>query len=537
MSTTTNFFPKIGDIAAETHAGNEDKEDLGDVDKLVQEIESLCMKCGEQGMTRMMLTTIPYFRQVIVMSFNCEHCGTSNNEVQSAGEIRAQGTMYTVHVSNKEDLSRQLVRSASCTVYISTLELTLPAPLETYLKDPHSVARPSGLLTTIEGLLRSIYADLSSGQPLRRAIDPAAHTKIDVILASLRAVLPDIDDDLEETQGNSSQKPERDSSGDETHTFSPFTLQLDDPAGNSFIEFLNAASSTDETIPTGLPGRIDDSRWSLRTYERSKAQDVMLGLAQPDDDDDALGVVKEANEDDGEDVENPEEVYVFPGTCSSCKQPLDTKMKKVNIPYFQDILIMSTNCQNCGYRDNEIKSGSAISEKGKKITVKIEDREDLSRDLLKSDTAALIIPEIDLHLGHGTLGGRFTTIEGILSQIYEELGEKVFFAGDSAASRLHKETAVVNAKIAAGEEPSELEKYTLFLGSLKGLYEEREDASQPEFTLIIDDPLANSYVQNPYAPDEDPNMVVEVYERSFDQNEDLGLNDIDVGEHHDGETK
>ena len=232
---------------------------------------------------------------------------------------------------------------------------------------------------------------------------------------------------------------------------------------------------------------------------------------------------------------SPEEVYVFPGTCSSCKQPLDTKMKKVNIPYFQDILIMSTNCQNCGYRDNEIKSGSAISEKGKKITVKIEDREDLSRDLLKSDTAALTIPEIDLHLGHGTLGGRFTTIEGILSQIYEELGEKVFFAGDSATSRLHKETAT--AKIAAGEEPSELEKYTLFLGSLKGLYEEREDGSQPEFTLIIDDPLANSYIQNPYAPDEDPNMVVEVYERSFDQNEDLGLNDIDVGEHHNGETK
>ncbi|TFL05475.1 ZPR1 zinc-finger domain-containing protein [Pterulicium gracile] len=522
-TTTTDFFPKIGDIAAETDAGNEDQEDG---DKLVQEIESLCMKCQEQGMTRMMLTTIPYFRQVIVMSFNCEHCGTSNNEVQSAGEIRTQGTLYTVHVSNKEDLSRQLVRSASCTVYISTLELTLPAPLETYLQDPHSVARPSGLLTTIEGLLRSIHADLSSGQPLRRALDEAAYTKIDSILTSLRAVLPDIDDDLEETQGRS--QPERDD--DDTHTFTPFTLQLDDPAGNSFIEFLNAASTSSETIPTGLPGTIDDSRWSMRTYERSKAQDVMLGLAQPDEDEggeSALGVVKE-----DEEVENPEEVYVFPGTCSSCKQPLDTKMKKVNIPYFQDILIMSTNCQNCGYRDNEIKSGSAISEKGKKIIVKIEDREDLSRDLLKSDTAALTIPEIDLHLGHGTLGGRFTTIEGILSQIYEELGEKVFFAGDSAASRINKDT--VTAKLAAGEEPSDLEKYTLFLGSLKGLYEERDDGSQPEFTLIIDDPLANSYVQNPYAPDEDPNMVVEIYERSFDQNEELGLNDIDVGEHHDG---
>lgn len=44
---------------------------------------------------------------------------------------------------------------------------------------------------------------------------------------------------------------------------------------------------------------------------------------------------------------------------------------------------MSTNCDICGYRDNEVKSGSAISEKGKRITLKVEDREDLSRDILK----------------------------------------------------------------------------------------------------------------------------------------------------------
>jgi zinc finger protein len=44
---------------------------------------------------------------------------------------------------------------------------------------------------------------------------------------------------------------------------------------------------------------------------------------------------------------------------------------------------MSTNCDKCGYRDNEVKSGSAISDRGKRITLKVEDREDLSRDILK----------------------------------------------------------------------------------------------------------------------------------------------------------
>lgn len=111
---------------------------------------------------------------------------------------------------------------------------------------------------------------------------------------------------------------------------------------------------------------------------------------------------------------------------------------------------MSTNCDKCGYRDNEVKSGAAISEQGKRITLKVEDREDLSRDILKvgairrtlfwllwltihqSESCGLSIPEIELVLQAGTLGGRFTTLEGILDQVYEELSEKVFASGDAA---------------------------------------------------------------------------------------------------------
>lgn len=45
---------------------------------------------------------------------------------------------------------------------------------------------------------------------------------------------------------------------------------------------------------------------------------------------------------------------------------------------------------------------------------------------------------------------------------------------------------------------------------------------------MLDDPLANSYMQNLYAPDPDPNMTTELYDRTFQQNEELGLNDIKV---------
>ena len=54
----------------------------------------------------------------------------------------------------------------------------------------------------------------------------------------------------------------------------------------------------------------------------------MLGLVAEDEE----GADAEA-EDDGE--INDEEVFIFPGSCSSCGHALDTKMKKVNIPYFQ----------------------------------------------------------------------------------------------------------------------------------------------------------------------------------------------------------
>jgi zinc finger protein len=67
---------------------------------------------------------------------------------------------------------------------------------------------------------------------------------------------------------------------------------------------------------------------------------------------------------------------------------------------------------------------------------------------LQSETCGLEIPEIDLVLHAGTLGGRFTTLEGILEQVYEELSEKVFSTGDSSLPEDRKvfETFLGNLK-------------------------------------------------------------------------------------------
>ncbi|KAH7881797.1 zf-ZPR1-domain-containing protein [Phlebopus sp. FC_14] len=478
------FFPSIGQLVekadgvSDVFSTSEDIQDVaGDSGKPLEEVESLCMQCGEQGVTRMLLTSIPFFKEVIVMSFRCEHCGATNNEIQSAGTIRPEGVSYTAKVLHRSDLNRQIVRSEACTIEIPELELQLP-PVR-------------GQLTTVEGLLREIAADLSLDQPLRRIQDVAAYEKIQEIINNLKQALDDGDDedDLEEAESKKTIV--------EKHPDDPLrkvlTLKLNDPSGNSFVEFLSSMA---------------DPKWNFKTYARNAAQNRALGLLPPEETSRELEEEgEERKEADGDVSErNNEEVYEFPGVCSRCGRALVTRMKKVSIPYFKDTLIMSTNCDACGYRDNEIKSGSAISEKGKKITLKVEDREDLSRDILKSETSGLIIPEIDLALQPGTLGGRFTTLEGILDQVYEELSEKVFTTGDSTV---------------IGHE--DRENFQKFLRDLK----EIKNAEKP-FTLILDDPLANSYVQNLYAPDPDPNMEITTYERTWQQNEDLGLNDMNV---------
>ncbi len=55
-----------------------------------------------QGVTRLLLTKIPMFREVIVSSFSCEHCGNSNSEVQSGASIQDQGVKYMLKVTKAE---------------------------------------------------------------------------------------------------------------------------------------------------------------------------------------------------------------------------------------------------------------------------------------------------------------------------------------------------------------------------------------------------------------------------------------------------
>lgn len=93
---------------------------------------------------------------------------------------------------------------------------------------------------------------------------------------------------------------------------------------------------------------------------------------------------------------------------------------------------MAFTCDHCGFRSNEVKAGGGTAEKGVRHVLKCSTIEDLNRDVLKSETAAIIIPELNLEVVHGSLGGRFSTIEGLLKQVKTELKNNPWIMGDSA---------------------------------------------------------------------------------------------------------
>ncbi|KCV72177.1 hypothetical protein H696_01579 [Fonticula alba] len=427
-------------------------------------IESLCMSCHEKGETRLLMIRIPHFREVVLMSFTCPHCHFRNSQLMSTREMGERGVRISCKIDEPRDLTRQVVYSEFATISIPELDLEIPPNSE------------NGALDTAEGVLMQVLDKLELYQPDRLEADPEAHAQIAAFIARGRKILA-----LEEYTNA------------EGEAVTGYTITIDDPSGNSYIEnFFFPAT---------------DPKIAQRTYIRTSEQNKTLGI------------------NDAPDVylnEAPEELMTFSSNCNSCGALARTVMQMVNVPHFKEVIIMATNCDACGFKSNEVKSGGAISETGRRITLEVTDAEDLSRDVLKSASASIRIPEIGLDAGAGTLGGRFTTLEGILLQIHDELKSNPFLAGDSFQSASGRSGGAAGGDSLAPL-PDEVEK---FLASIRSMIA----GEIIPFTFILDDPLGASHLQNIYAPDADPHMHFETYERTWEQNEEWGLNDMNTEE-------
>lgn len=398
----------------------------------------------------MLLTSIPYFREIVIMSFNCEHCGLQNNEIQAAGSIQPKGTHYELRLTSLPDFSRQVVKSDTATVKFIELDLEIPAG--------------RGQLTNVEGLLTTVVDDLELGQEARKEQTPELFPKVAEIIVKARAMLI----------GESF----------------PFRVYIDDPAGNSFIA---------PDLKDGV------GKWEKHEYLRTPEQNAALGLS---DSDPSAGtdLPNPGLTEDGEII--PNEVYNFPATCPGCMHPCVTHMKMVDIPHFKQVVLMSTVCHDCGYRSNDVKTGGEIPEQGERITLTVDSMTDLGRDILKSETCALECPELKLQVNPGTLGGRFTTVEGLITQVRDDLHGQIFEANGRQAGD----------SMGATEKTQWTEFFDGLDSAIKG---------EKPFTVILADPFASSFVQplvDPPAPD--PKIKREKYDRTDEEEEELGLKDM-----------
>lgn len=160
-------------------------------------VDSICTECEHNGRTTMLLTTIPFFKEVILISFCCDNCGNKNSEIQFGGKLAPEGVKIVFTGTNAKDLGRDIVKSEFAKITIPELEFEIPS-------------NKKGEITTLEGLFTRCIEDLQGEQPVRKHMQPELYNKIEGFLEKLEEL----------KSGN----------------LLPFTIIIDDPSGNSFIK-------------------------------------------------------------------------------------------------------------------------------------------------------------------------------------------------------------------------------------------------------------------------------------------------------------
>lgn len=145
-----------------------------------------------------MYTKIPFFKEVMISAFCCDHCGTKNSEISFAGKLEDYGVKYEVNCINDVAFNRQVVKSEFATITVPECGLEMPP------------ATQRGSIKTIEGYFASTIEGLQAVQEERRKVDPETAKKIDDYCDTLK----------EYSEGKRY----------------PFKFIVEDPSGNSYVQ-------------------------------------------------------------------------------------------------------------------------------------------------------------------------------------------------------------------------------------------------------------------------------------------------------------
>lgn len=313
--------------------------------------ESYCPSCQDsKAVTTILPTHIPIFHHICILAITCPLCSFRDSQILFTGRMPSKGKKFIFELKSSQDLDRQIVKSDHALIYVPQLELEIPSETQ------------QGTLSTVEGVLRKVVRDLDAKQKQRVLVGDLEnfHRCRDVI----RALEALIFSRYRQTDFFENQESEADSNV----LRYPFEFILDDPSGLSMIENPFAPQtdeslkeiyyqrSSEQNIALGLQPieqQTNRSEEMIRHAIKSTPSNQVLQIEVdivPNDTEESGQTTPKASQQIGRD-----EALKFPTQCPSCHAHTETAMCIIDIPHFQQVIIMSLNCEKCGFKSNEIK--------------------------------------------------------------------------------------------------------------------------------------------------------------------------------------
>lgn len=165
----------------------------------------------------------------------------------------------------------------------------------------------------------------------------------------------------------------------------------------------------------------------------------------------------------------PEPLFETSSACPLCRNDIVMKWQKDNIPYFGDIMFITSACP-CGFHFSDTMILSSKDPVMYEIILK--NKEDLNARVVRSTSGTIIFPEMGIMIEPGQISESYVTnIEGVLQKV----------------------RGVVESAVRWSEGDEEKIKIgTDLLSWIDGVT--ADPAAAPQTTVIIKDPLGNSAI-------------------------------------------
>lgn len=166
-------------------------------------------------------------------------------------------------------------------------------------------------------------------------------------------------------------------------------------------------------------------------------------------------------------AENSEDTFVTSSQCPLCGRELVTHWQSCNIPFFGDVMNVSTVC-TCGFRfaDTLILS----QREPVRYELRVHNTDDLNARVVRSTSGTIRIPELGIDIEPGAASESYVSnIEGVLDRVRDVLKGVLCWDGSDDAEK--RENAME------------------LLSRIDKVIEGKE-----EISVVIEDPLGNSAI-------------------------------------------